>query len=68
MINILGKRKGIAKVEEFDSVMYSRSAHLHVYGKEESKLGRKMGHVTVLGNDIESALERAKNMESQIIL
>lgn len=68
MINILGKRKGVAKVEEFDPVMYSRSAHLHVYGKEESKLGRKMGHITVLGNDIESALERAKNMESQIIL
>jgi 5-(carboxyamino)imidazole ribonucleotide synthase len=68
MINILGKRKGAAKVEEFDPVMYSRSAHLHVYGKEESKLGRKMGHITVLGNDIESALERAKNMESQIIL
>ena len=68
MINILGKRKGIAKVEESDAVLYSRSAHLHVYGKAESKIGRKMGHITVLGNDIESVLERARNMETQIIL
>ena len=68
MINILGKRKGLAKVEEFDPVMYSRSAHLHVYGKTESKIGRKMGHITVLGDDVESVLERARNMESQIIL
>jgi len=68
MINILGKRKGVAKVEEFDPVMYSRSAHLHIYGKSESKIGRKMGHITVLGDEIDSTLERARNMESQIIL
>ena len=28
----------------------TKNAHLHLYGKAETRAGRKMGHVTVLGN------------------
>ena len=35
---------------------------LHLYGKTEARPGRKMGHYTVLRNDIDDALERARRI------
>jgi 5-(carboxyamino)imidazole ribonucleotide synthase len=32
-------------------------AHLHLYGKKEAKPKRKMGHVTVLAEDVDAALK-----------
>lgn len=32
-----------------------KGAHVHIYGKDYASLGRKMGHVTALGNTIEEA-------------
>ncbi len=34
-------------------------AKLHLYGKREPRIGRKMGHVTCLGASVADALERA---------
>jgi 5-(carboxyamino)imidazole ribonucleotide synthase len=30
-------------------------AHIHVYGKATTSIGRKMGHITALGETIEAA-------------
>ena len=35
-------------VEAWREILADRSAHLHLYGKGESRPGRKMGHVTRL--------------------
>jgi 5-(carboxyamino)imidazole ribonucleotide synthase len=32
---------------------------LHLYGKTSARPGRKMGHITALGDTVEQALERA---------
>jgi 5-(carboxyamino)imidazole ribonucleotide synthase len=32
---------------------------LHLYGKSEPRIGRKMGHLTALGDTVEEALEKA---------
>jgi 5-(carboxyamino)imidazole ribonucleotide synthase len=37
-------------------------AKLHLYGKNEARRGRKMGHVTCLGATLEQALERARRV------
>jgi 5-(carboxyamino)imidazole ribonucleotide synthase len=34
--------------------------HLHLYGKTEPRPGRKMGHLTVIGEDVEQAYEAAR--------
>jgi 5-(carboxyamino)imidazole ribonucleotide synthase len=31
---------------------------LHLYGKAEARIGRKMGHLTALGDSVEEAVER----------
>jgi len=55
MVNILGKRNGVANPQGIQAALAVPSAHLHLYGKRESRVGRKMGHVTVLGDNLDEA-------------
>ena len=65
MVNLLGyehsrdhyrtKRQQIAAIP---------GAHLHWYGKAESHPGRKLGHVTVLLEAPEFAMDIARKVES----
>ncbi|MBK6875907.1 MAG: ATP-grasp domain-containing protein [Ignavibacteria bacterium] len=59
MINILGERNGEAKVEGIDSILACNESFIHLYGKSETRIGRKMGHITVTGTDPEELLNRA---------
>ena len=43
-------------------------AHVHLYGKRQSRPGRKMGHVTALGPDVATAEALASRAASQIRL
>ena len=47
MLNVLGQ--DLEAAEAF--VAADPQAHLHLYGKEEAKVNRKMGHITVLAED-----------------
>ncbi|MBF0776651.1 5-(carboxyamino)imidazole ribonucleotide synthase [Streptococcus azizii] len=53
MLNVLGQDMEAARA----FVNQHPHAHLHLYGKAEAKHNRKMGHVTVLGEDVESVEE-----------
>ena len=41
-------------------------AKLHLYGKAEARPGRKMGHFTVLGPDVDGALATARAIRSHL--
>jgi 5-(carboxyamino)imidazole ribonucleotide synthase len=43
-------------------------AHLHLYGKSEVRVRRKMGHITVLGSTLEDALKRARQAAAVVTL
>uniref|UniRef100_C5D4H5 N5-carboxyaminoimidazole ribonucleotide synthase n=1 Tax=Geobacillus sp. (strain WCH70) TaxID=471223 RepID=C5D4H5_GEOSW len=53
MVNILGEHMEpiLQNIEKLSHV------HLHLYGKKEAKPKRKMGHVTVLAEDVNAALK-----------
>ena len=57
MVNILGERA--APVEPtprgLPGALAVPGAHVHLYGKRQSRPGRKMGHVTALGPDVPTA-------------
>ena len=66
MVNLLGEDgfTGIAKYEGLSEVMAQKGVHVHLYGKKLTKPFRKMGHVTIIGNDqaeIRSKVEFVKN-------
>ena len=48
-----------ATMSGVDAILGEPSAHLHWYGKREARPLRKMGHVTVVGDDPGTTLERA---------
>ncbi|MGA8263339.1 MAG: 5-(carboxyamino)imidazole ribonucleotide synthase [Ignavibacteriaceae bacterium] len=68
MINLLGKREGQGVVEDYNKVLKNNNVHLHIYGKEKSRLGRKMGHITVLGDDLKKILSLARRVEKITII
>ena len=68
MKNLLGEETdGVATVLGVEEA-YAQDANLkvHIYGKEESKVARKMGHLTVVGEEVESALERAERAKEVV--
>lgn len=66
MINILGDRLGPAQLEGLDSALVIPGVSVHIYGKNETKPERKMGHITVVDQDLKSALKKAKLVRSYI--
>lgn len=66
MINILGERDGKAKLEHVSDLLKEKDAYLHVYGKAETRKGRKMGHITVTGDNLENTLRKAEELHSKI--
>jgi 5-(carboxyamino)imidazole ribonucleotide synthase len=62
MLNVLGDiwfRGGDRVEPPWHEVLAVSGAKLHLYGKREPRIGRKMGHVTCLGASVADALERA---------
>jgi 5-(carboxyamino)imidazole ribonucleotide synthase len=66
MANILGRSNSTGVVRNYAAVLAHRSAHLHIYGKTESRIGRKMGHVTVLADSPGDALRIAQEAEESV--
>lgn len=62
MMNLLGEDLDRLGLELFD---YSEW-NVHLYGKSDRKAARKMGHVTILTDDVEAELEKLKtNFEKE---
>ncbi|HUJ77157.1 MAG TPA: 5-(carboxyamino)imidazole ribonucleotide synthase, partial [bacterium] len=59
MVNLLGRRDGAAGLDPLPHALQFPTAQLHWYGKAESRVGRKMGHVTVTGQDVKLCLRTA---------
>jgi 5-(carboxyamino)imidazole ribonucleotide synthase len=55
MVNILGTRASAYRAESVRAALEVEGAHLHIYAKREARPGRKMGHVTALGDTLAAA-------------
>jgi 5-(carboxyamino)imidazole ribonucleotide synthase len=58
MVNLMGELWEEGEPDPCGSLRVP-DAHLHLYGKRESRVGRKMGHITALADDLEEAARRA---------
>jgi 5-(carboxyamino)imidazole ribonucleotide synthase len=61
MVNLLGEPgfSGPARYQGFEDVLHVKGVHVHLYGKAQTKPFRKMGHVTIVDQDIESLKQKA---------
>ena len=55
MVNLLGATHAPAEITGLHQALAVPGAHVHLYGKAMSGVGRKMGHVTALGDSLTEA-------------
>jgi 5-(carboxyamino)imidazole ribonucleotide synthase len=65
MVNILGERNGPAQPSWPDQCDHEH-VFIHLYGKRETKLDRKMGHITAVGDDFAATYAQAKEMRAAL--
>ena len=66
MANLLGVSDSQDLMANYDKVMSSfPEVNIHFYGKAP-RLGRKLGHITVVGDDVDSCLRTAEAARNQL--
>lgn len=66
MVNVVGPARGGDPADRLASALAVRGAHVHLYGKA-ARPGRKLGHVTALGSDVDGALATAREAAAQLM-
>lgn len=68
MINVLGRRAGSVRTDGYAEALALSDVGVHLYGKEEARPKRKMGHVTATGADPAAVRLRAEQAADAIHL
>jgi 5-(carboxyamino)imidazole ribonucleotide synthase len=68
MVNLVGAEKhtGAVYYEHMNSILKMSGVFPHIYGKKETRPFRKMGHVTIINKDLETARKIAENVKKTI--
>ena len=68
MLNLVGEENfsGKVKYKGLEEVLKLPNTYVHLYAKEETKPGRKMGHINVLGNSREELLDQLIAIKSLV--
>ncbi len=65
MLNVLGDQwfnSQVLREPDWASVLAVSGANLHLYGKREARVGRKMGHVTCVAPTMSEAIARSRRV------
>lgn len=68
MLNLIGAegQEGPAIIEGLGFALSQKETYVHLYGKEFTRPGRKMGHITVLGKNRQELLQKAAAMKQNL--
>ncbi len=69
MVNVVGDKghSGPVQFEGLEQVLQIDNAFVHLYGKKETKPGRKMGHVTIMSAEKQDLVHKANKIK-QILM
>jgi 5-(carboxyamino)imidazole ribonucleotide synthase len=67
MLNLLGVRHGTGIPDTVVGLFQNPRVAFHLYGKKDSRVGRKMGHITALGDSVEEAMQAVVKAEQDLI-
>ena len=69
MVNIIGAEgfSGPVVYEGLEETLKMENAFVHLYGKKQTKPGRKMGHVTVLSKDKQDLLHKSNKIKRMLL-
>lgn len=65
LVNLIGEKghSGPAYYEGLEDVLAMEDSYVHLYGKNETRPGRKMGHITILGKDRHDLVRKAHQVK-----
>lgn len=68
MINLLGEKghEGLAKYDGLEKIMAIDGVYVHLYGKKYTKPFRKMGHITIVDQNRDKAIEKARYIQQTL--
>ena len=68
MVNLLGEKdyNGAVFYEGLEDVLNIPGVNVHIYGKQDTKSFRKMGHVTVIAETLEEAKDKARQVKNTL--
>jgi 5-(carboxyamino)imidazole ribonucleotide synthase len=68
MINVLGEKghDGLAKYNGLEKIMAIDGVYVHLYGKKYTKPFRKMGHITIVDQNRDHAIEKARFIQQTL--
>jgi len=66
MVNLLGPASAARSVPDISGGLAIPGVNVHLYGKRDLRPGRKLGHVTVTGDDPQELRERAERAVAAI--
>jgi len=68
IVNIIGSEgcNGEAKYEGLDEVLKMDNVFVHLYGKTQTKPGRKMGHVTIISKEYQELTYKAHKIKNTL--
>jgi len=55
-------------IEGLDELSQIPDAHIHLYGKDECRPGRKMGHLTLIGKNHDELIQRFELVRNNLII
>lgn len=66
IVNLIGAEgcEGEAHYEGLDEVLQMDNVFVHIYGKRETKAGRKMGHVTIISREKQDLAYKAHKIKN----
>jgi 5-(carboxyamino)imidazole ribonucleotide synthase len=68
IVNLLGEPgfTGEAVYEGLNQILEIENVFVHIYGKKETKPGRKMGHITILSKEKQELIHQANRIKSTV--
>jgi 5-(carboxyamino)imidazole ribonucleotide synthase len=70
LVNLVGDEgyQGEAEYIGLNEVLTMDSIFVHLYGKQQTKPGRKMGHVTIISKDKQELLHKANQIKHTLFV
>lgn len=66
MINLIGGERDEMNIRVLNQILEEEKCYFHWYGKQDNRKGRKMGHITLLGERTEKRIQQIKRIKQQL--
>lgn len=70
IVNLIGDKDhtGPARYDGLEEVLAMDNVFVHIYGKKQTRPGRKMGHVTILSNEKQELIHKANQIKQLLFV